>query len=222
MSSLLRTSIGKKVIVAVTGLLLFGFVLMHLAGNLTIFLGPDALNAYAEKLRHLGGLLWVARAALLAAALAHIAVSVQVTIENRRARPSRYAVVQPAQSTVASRSMIVSGLTILAFLAYHLAHFTFRVTHPDMSNLTDALGRHDVYSMVVYGFQQPVISGLYVTAMALLCLHLGHGLASTCQTLGWADDRTMPVAQRIGAIVAGLIAVGYCAIPVSVLAGWLK
>ena len=218
----LRSSIGTKLLVAITGLMLLGFVVAHLLGNLTIFLGPDGINAYGVKIRHLGALLWIARLVLLAAVVVHIALSIRLAIENRRARPSGYAMVRPMQSTAASRSMAVSGVMILAFVLYHLAHFTFRWTHPEISHSIDAMGRHDIYSMVVLSFQQPLVSGFYLLAMALLCAHLSHGIASTCQTLGLNDERTIPMVRRIGSATAILIFLGYASIPSSVMLGLLK
>ena len=208
--------------VALTGLMLLGFVIMHLLGNLTIFLGPDGLNAYALKLRHLGALLWVARAVLLVAVVVHIVFSIRLSIENRLARPERYAKLASRQSTEASRGMWISGLMILAFLAYHLAHFTFGLTHPSLAHLTDAAGRHDIYTMVVASFQSSTISALYLVAMGLLCSHLSHGIASTCQTLGVNNEATIPVVKRIGSALAALIFVGYASIPVAAWLGLLR
>jgi succinate dehydrogenase / fumarate reductase cytochrome b subunit len=217
--SLLRSSLGKKTVVALSGVILIGFVIMHLAGNLLVFRGPDALNAYAQKLRHLGPWLWVARVGLIAAAIAHVVASVLVTIENRRARPIPYAVQRTAKTTLGARTMALSGLLLLAFLVYHLLHFTFRVTHPEISHATDAAGRHHVYAMVVLSFQDLRLSLAYVAAMALLCLHLGHGIASTGQTLGLLTERTLPAAEWIGRIAALAVFIGYVSIPLAVLAG---
>ena len=217
----LGSSLGKKLIMAVTGLLLLGFVCMHLAGNLLIFLGPDALNAYAEKLEHLEDLLWVARLGLLAATAAHIWSSIVLTIENRRARPSAYKRFRPEETTLAARMMAVSGLLVLAFIIYHLLHFTFRVTHPEISNLLDGHGRRDVYTMVVRSFQDPRIALAYIVAMGLLCLHLSHGIRSAVQTLGVNPEQLHPQADRISQAAAILIMAGYMSIPLAVLTGVL-
>lgn len=220
--SWLRSSIGKKAMMAVSGLLLIGFVILHLLGNLLIYGGPDALNSYAEKLRHLGPILWIARLVLLTALVLHLITSIMLSKENRAARPVTYAKPQALRTTLAARTMMLSGLMVIAFIVYHLLHFTFRVTNPAISNLTDALGRHDVYAMVVYSFREPAIVGAYLIAMALLCAHLSHGIASAFQTLGLNNDRTLPVIERAGHLIAGLLFLGYLSIPLSVFLGVVK
>lgn len=207
---------------AVTGLALVGFVIMHLLGNLLIFRGPDALNAYAAKLLHLGALLWVARLILLAAVVVHIVMAIILTRENRSARPVAYAAQQAAHTTYAARTMMVSGVLLTVFIAYHLLHFTFRVTHPDISRLTDALGRHDVYSMVVGSFHNPLLALGYVASMALLCAHLSHGAGSFLQSLGLNNERWLPIIERAGRAFAVLLFAGYASIPTAVLLGWIR
>ena len=148
-----RSSVGKKMIVAITGIILILFVIGHLLGNLQIFLGPDWINSYSEHLRDLGPLLWLIRIFLLATVITHIYVTIQLAIENRRARPDRYIDRQYVKATFASRHMVMSGLIVLAFIIYHLAHFTVRVTDQRFGLLkADPLGHYDVYSMMVYGF----------------------------------------------------------------------
>ena len=207
---------------AVSGLLLLGFVIMHLAGNLLIFGGPAAINAYAKKLRDLGPLLWVVRGVLLMAVVVHVWTSLQLAIENRRARPERYALTCHRAATVAGRTMVLSGLLVAAYLVYHLLHVTFRVTNPDLSHTTDALGRHDVYAMMVLSFQQPAIAVVYVLGMALVGLHMSHGLGSACQTLGLTHQRTVDLAARVGQGVAFVIFTGYVAIPMAVWFGMIR
>ena len=204
---------------AVSGLVLVGFIISHLLGNLLIFGGPEALNAYGAKLRHLGWLLWVARVFLIVMVAVHITTSVQLAVENRRARPQRYRVQRYAETTPAARAMLVSGLLVLAYLVYHLLHFTFRVTNPEISHGVDALGRHDIYSMVVRSFQQPLIALTYIAGMAFVCLHLSHGVGSAFQTLGLTTERTIPVLTWISRLFALAVFLGYCAIPVAVLLG---
>ena len=216
------SSIGKKALMALSGLALFGFVLAHLAGNLLIFLGPSALNAYAAKLEHLGPWLWVARGGLLVALAVHIWASVQVTRENRRARPQAYARFRPEETTLAARTMMATGVLLLVFLIYHLLHFTFRVTHHEISHGLDALGRRDVYMMVVRSFQQPLLSLVYVLGVGAVCFHLSHGVASTRQTLGLNNERTLGVVSQAGAWAAVLIFLGYSAIPLAALLGMVK
>ena len=222
MIAALRSSIGMKTVMAATGLLLVGFVIMHLLGNLTIYLGPDALNAYAAKLRHFGPLLWVARAGLLATALLHIASSILVSVENRRARPIGYRVQRSLQTTYSARTMMVSGLLLAAFIVYHLLHFTFLVTNPDIAHLTDAQGRHHVYAMVVASFQQVPIAVVYIAAMGCLAMHLGHGIASFFQTLGLTTETLIPRLTRISNLAAFAIFLGYISIPLAVLGGVIK
>jgi len=218
----LKTSVGKKMVMAVTGLALVGFVVAHLLGNLSIYGGPGAINAYAEKLRHLGPLLWVARIGLITMAGLHIVTAICLVRENRAARPVPYVRQQTVETTYAARTMAVSGLIILAFIIYHLMHFTFRVTNPDLSHLHDALGRDDVYTMVVRSFQQPVIAGFYIVAQLLLASHLSHGLSSLLQSLGIHDSRTFACLKKAGCATAWLIFLGYVSIPVSVLLGFIK
>ena len=219
--SWLRSSLGKKTLMAISGLMLVGFVIMHLAGNLLVFAGAEALNAYAEKLRHVPALLWGARAALLAAVIVHVVTSVQLARENAAARPQHYAAYRAQKSTLAGRTMMLSGLLLLAYLVYHLLHFTFRTAHPELSMAVDPFGRHDVYAMVIMSFNNRAIALVYILGMAVLCAHLHHGIASTWQTLGFADERSLRLAGFIGRTAALLLFVGYSAIPVAVLLGYL-
>lgn len=220
--SWLRSSIGKKALMAVSGLVLVGFIISHLLGNLLIFGGPDALNAYGAKLRHLGWLLWVTRGFLIVMVVVHITTSVQLAIENRRARPQGYRVQRYAETSPAARSMLISGLLVLAYLVYHLLHFTFRVTNPALSHGVDALGRHDIYTMAVRSFQHIPIALAYIAGMAFVCLHLSHGVASAFQTLGLTSERTIPVLSWISRLFALAVFLGYCAIPVAVLLGVVR
>jgi succinate dehydrogenase / fumarate reductase cytochrome b subunit len=218
----LRSSIGRKLVVAVTGVLLLGFLIAHLAGNLQIFLGRDAINGYAVKLRQLGPLLWILRVGLLVAALAHVVLSVQLAVENRVARPVRYRRSGRVQTTLPARSMTLTGLMVLAFVLFHLAHFTWRLTHPEYSRLLDPEGRLDVYSMMVLGFQQRAIAGTYMLAMLLLGLHLIHGLNSIWQTFGFNHPRWNGLLLATGPLLGTLITGGYMAIPAAVLAGIIR
>ena len=220
--SWLRSSIGKKALMAVSGVVLVGFIISHLLGNLLIFRGADALNAYGAKLRHLGWLLWAARGFLLVMTAVHITTSVELAVENRRARPQGYRMQRYAQTTPAARLMLVSGLLVLAYLVYHLLHFTFRVTNPNLSHGIDALGRHDIYTMVVRSFQHVPIALAYIIGMACVCLHLSHGVASAFQTLGLTTERTIPVLSWISRLFALAVFLGYCAIPAAVLSGVVR
>jgi succinate dehydrogenase / fumarate reductase, cytochrome b subunit len=217
-----RSSIGKKALMALSGLALALFVLVHLAGNLLVFVGPDAMNAYALKLRHFGAWLWVARAGLILAALAHIWTSVALAIENRQARPRDYKRYRARTTSLAARFMLSTGVAFTAFLIYHLLHFTFRLTHPDISHGVDSLGRHDVYGMVVRSFQDPRVAFAYVVGVAALCVHLSHGIGSTFQTLGVNDERSLAVVSLTGRLASVAVFLGYSAIPLAAYLGYLR
>ncbi|HEV3410206.1 MAG TPA: succinate dehydrogenase cytochrome b subunit [Chthoniobacterales bacterium] len=222
LSAFYRSSVGKKFIVALTGLVLIGFIIGHLLGNLQIFLGPDVVNGYAQKLRDLGLILWLVRAFLLVNVIAHIYFTISLTIDNRRARPDAYAEKNYTKATFASRYMWLSGLVVLAFVLYHLAHFTFLWVNPEYAGLHDPHGRHDVFSMMVYGFRNPVVSAFYILSMFLLMLHLTHGASSFFQSLGWNEKTLNPRLATGGRVFAWLIFLGYTSIPVAVLAGLVQ
>lgn len=223
LSAFYRSSIGKKIIVAITGGILVGFIVGHLLGNLQIFFGPDYINSYAEKLRSLGVLLWVIRVFLLVVVVLHIYFTIRLAIDNRRARGVSYAKKEHVKATLASRSMALSGLLLLAFIIYHIAHFTVQVADPRFALLKmDPLNRHDVYSMMVYGFQNILVSGVYIVAMFLLALHLSHGSSSFFQSLGLNDKNLTPKLARGARIFAWLIFAGYVSIPLAVLTGLVK
>jgi succinate dehydrogenase / fumarate reductase cytochrome b subunit len=218
-----RSSVGRKIIVAVTGVILILFVIGHLLGNLQIFLGPEWINGYAEYLRDLGPFLWVIRAFLLVVVIVHIYYTIRLAAENRRARPERYRRKDTVKATFASRSMVMSGLILLAFIICHLLHFSVRTTDPRFAALPkDPLGHYDVYSMMVLGFSSPLVSGFYIVAMFLLCLHLSHGSSSFFQSLGLNNQKLAPRLAWAGRIFAWLLFVGYSSIPTAVLLGWVK
>lgn len=222
MPHFVSSSIGKKVVVAVTGLVLFGFVIVHMLGNLQVFLGREALNAYAEKLRHLGPFLWLARAVLLAALVAHVVVAARLSRENRAARPVRYRREATVQASYASRTMLMSGAITFLFVVYHLAHFTFGRVHPEYFHRVDALGRHDVYAMVVGSFGDPWVSAAYIAAMLPLAMHLSHGASSLFQSLGLNHPKYAPCVRGAGVAVALVVLAGNCSIPLAVLAGVVR
>lgn len=210
-------------IVAATGVILILFVIGHLLGNLQIFLGPDWINGYAEHLRDLGPFLWVIRGFLLVTVLAHIYYTIRLAMENRRARPERYRRKETVKATFASRSMVMSGLILLAFIIYHLLHFTVRTTDPRFLALPkDPLGHYDVYSMMILGFQSWLISGFYILGMFLLALHLSHGSSSFFQSLGLNNQKLTPRLAFGGRIFAWCLFIGYSSIPAAVLLGWVK
>ncbi|HTF38938.1 MAG TPA: succinate dehydrogenase cytochrome b subunit [Blastocatellia bacterium] len=216
-----RSSLGKKYVMAITGFLLFLFVIVHMAGNLQVYLGREPMNAYAELLKSRPGLLWTARGGLFVIAVLHIISALQLAAENRAARPEPYAEGKPIAS-LASRTILLSGLIVFAFIVYHLMHFTFGVTNPDFMDLRDASGRHDVFSMVVEAFRNPYVSAFYIISMGLLCLHLSHGVSSLFQSLGIRRKGTVAAFNSVARIAAIVIFIGNCSIPISILAGVVK
>ena len=215
-----HSSLGKKYVMAITGLLLFLFVIVHMAGNLQVYLGPEPMNAYAELLQSKPGLLWTARVGLFVIAVLHIISALQLAAENRAARPQAYAVGKPL-ATLASRTILISGLIVFAFIVYHLMHFTLGVTNPEFMELRDG-NRHDVYRMVVEGFRNPYVSAFYIISMGLLCLHLSHGVSSLFQSLGVRRKSSVAAFNRFAQISAIVIFVGNCSIPISILAGVVR
>ena len=213
--------ITAKLLMAITGSGLLFFVLVHMLGNLQIYLGQDALNAYAKKLKDMPALLWMARAGLIVLFSGHLALAVLLRRANRKARPRGYVIDDPIQTSFASRTMLTSGLVVFAFLIYHLLHFTLGVTDPPGHQQIDAEGRHDVYSMVVSSFQNVYVSAAYIFAMLVLGLHLSHGTSSVFQTFGITTDRSRVMIHRVGVIVAATIMLGNISIPVAVLLGFL-
>ncbi len=226
-SRIWNSSLGKKYIMAITGCVLFFFVVGHLIGNLQIFLGPEAINRYGSFLQSMGELLWVARLTLLAMVLLHISSAVRLTAENREARGQAYVDYKPVGSSYASRTMMMSGLIIAAFIIYHLLHFTVQkesvnFTGRNFLDLHDAKGRHDVFAMMVLGFQKPMVSLFYIVAIALLCLHLSHGVSAMFQSLGWKKHYYKALLDKGARVLAIFIFAGYVSIPVSVLLGYGK
>jgi succinate dehydrogenase / fumarate reductase cytochrome b subunit len=221
-STFCHSSIGRKIIVAVTGLVLILFVIGHLLGNLQIYLGPEWINSYSQHLRDLGPLLWLVRGVLLLTVILHIYFTILLAVENRRARPDRYKGQEHVKATWASRHMAISGLVVLAFIIFHLLHFTghnFNARFPLLK--ADPLNRYDVYSMMVYGFQNVYVSAFYIVALFLLTLHLTHGSSSFFQSLGLNNKRLTPRLAFGGRVLAWLLFIGYASIPVAVLLGWI-
>ena len=211
------STIGRKVVMAVTGVVLFGFVLGHFVGNLTLYLGPEAINHYSEFLHGFlhGGGLWVARAVLLTCAVLHVWSATSLTLESWAARPRGYRRWTAKDSTYASRTMRWGGVILAAFIVFHLMNLTFGDAHPDYV-------RGDVYHNVVAAFQVWPVSVFYVVAMAALGLHLDHGVWSMCQTLGLSHPRYKRWARGAALGFALLIVAGNCSFPIAVLAGWVR
>jgi succinate dehydrogenase / fumarate reductase cytochrome b subunit len=217
--SLLRSSLGLKIVMAVTGLILFGFVVAHMIGNLQVYLGPEAMDEYAVFLRSVlhGTGLWIARAVLLVAAGLHIWSAWRLTMINRAARPVGYREVERRESTYASRTMRWSGVLILLFIVYHLLHFTFGapVVHPHFVHGA-------VYHNFVTGFRSPLVSGFYILAMLALGLHLYHGAWSFMQTLGLSHPRYNNLRHALATLLTVVVVVGNISFPVAVLTGLLR
>jgi succinate dehydrogenase / fumarate reductase cytochrome b subunit len=221
-ASFLTSSIGRKWIVALTGLGLFGFVVGHLIGNLQVFIGPEPLNRYAYFLQNLGELLWAIRLGLLATLVAHVVFTIKLRLENRAARGTRYAVTTRRAATFPARMMMLSGLMVLCFIIFHLLHFTAQTVDPSFLALHDEKGRHDVYRMMILGFQSKAASAFYIVAVGLLAMHLNHGIGSLFQTLGLNSAKVRPLWEKGGVAFSWLIFLGYASIPVAVLTGVLK
>ncbi len=218
----LTSTVGTKYLVAGSGAILVAFVFFHMLGNLQIYLGPDALNSYAEMLKNAGALIWIARLGLLGALAIHIWGIATLSLRNKAARPEPYQVKRPLLSTYASRHMLLTGLVLLAFVAYHLMHFTLGVTHPDQFALFDSDGRHDVYSMVVLGFREPAVAISYILAMALLGLHLGHGVGSAFRSAGLSGPRFRSTVEGCGRLLAVVVVAGNISIPLFCLLGLIQ
>ncbi len=223
--NLLTSTVGRKILMAVTGLMLVCFITVHLMGNLSVFAGADGINAYAKHLHDLGPLVWVFRLAMLGLFAVHITFGIQLYLENKAATPETYAVQKTLVTTFSAKTMIFTGLIILTFLVYHLLHFTVQVTNPEISAShlpLDAAMRPDVFSMVVLSFQKVFISVIYIIAMVALFLHLSHGVSSWVQTLGWSTGPSQDKVTAIGKIVAIVYGLAYIAIPLFILARIVK
>ena len=239
--SLFGSSIGRKILMAVTGVILIGFAVGHLVGNLQVFQHPDHLNGYAQFLHNLGPLLWVARIGLIVAVVIHIWAATVLTLENKKARGSDYGFKHTIQATLASRAMRWTGYIVGLFLLYHLAHFTIGAA--GTATFKDNLPAHtmgntyrvagfpvidagakvaDVHTMVIRGFQQPVVAILYIVAVGLLSLHLLHGFDSLFQTLGLRNAKWSAFLRKVSVAFCLLYFIGNLAIPGAVLAGKLQ
>ena len=242
LGTLFNTSIGKKFLMALTGIVLIGFVTGHLVGNLQIFAEPDRINGYAHFLQALGPVLWAVRIFLFVCVAVHVWAAVALTLESRAARgPEAYAIKKWLSATVASRYMRLSGIVVLAFLIYHLAHFTlgvaqadsFKAALPHWTMLADAREFgvplaakgdivHDVYSMVFLGFANPVVSIFYIIAVGLLSVHILHGIDSLFQTIGWRSAKWSAGLRKVALIYCILYFLGNLAIPGAILTGIAK
>lgn len=209
---------GKKVVMAVTGFILFLFIIGHLLGNLLVFSGPSRFNSYASILHFDGTILWIARAILIISVVLHIVATVQLALRNKAARPVGYSRKKAINSSYASRTMYWSGPIILAFVIFHLLEFTSGTIHPNSVFIPG-----DVYHNVLAGFQVWWVSAWYIFALILLGFHLRHGLWSMLQSFGIPQSPAREIVlKRIALVVATVIIIGYILIPISVLTGILK
>jgi succinate dehydrogenase / fumarate reductase cytochrome b subunit len=208
---------GKKIVMAVTGAILFTFVIGHMLGNLQIFEGPAKINAYGRFLHNLGEILWAERIVLLTAVALHIVATVQLALRNKAARPVGYSRRQAINSSYASRTMYWSGPIVLAFVIFHLLHLTAGMIVPGAAFIEG-----DVYHNVVSGFQVWWVSVWYIFAVSLLGLHLRHGIWSMFQSVGLNHPRYTPLLKQAAIWIAAAIVLGYISIPISVLLGLVK
>ena len=215
--SFFDATVGKKAVMAVSGLILFGFVVAHMTGNLLAYLGPEALNAYAVWLREFlhGAGLWIARGVLLLAVILHIWSAVALTIENRKARPVDYRRRTWDESTYASRTMVWSGPILALFIVYHLLHLTTGNLHP---NFVEG----DVYHNFVAGFRVLPVSAFYILSMLALGLHLHHGVWSMLQTLGLSHPRWNSLRKAFAVGITAVVVVGNISLPIAVLLGCIR
>jgi succinate dehydrogenase / fumarate reductase cytochrome b subunit len=211
-----QTTVFKKAVMAVTGLILFLFVIGHMVGNLQIFAGRETLDAYGHLLHAVPELLWPVRIVLLTAVTLHIVSTIQLVKIKSDARPVAYVKKDNSHSSYASRTMYWSGPIIAAFVVYHILHLTLGMAQPSV------YVQGAVYDNVVYGFQNYAISGFYILSMALLCTHLYHGAWSMFQSVGVSHPRYTPLLKKFAAIMAAIIFIGNVSIPVAVMLGLVK
>lgn len=210
------STIGKKIVMAATGLIMVGFLIGHMVGNLQVFLGAEKLNAYSKFLHGLGELLWLVRGVLLASLVLHVTAAVQLTRLDLAARPVAYAKHETRAATFASRTIRWGGVVIAIFIVLHLLHFTTGTLRPA------AFSAENVYGNVTGNFAIPWVAALYVAAMIAIGLHLYHGTWSAFRTLGLAEPSAHPLQRRIAGVVALVVWLGFTIVPVGVLLGWAR
>jgi len=209
------SSIGKKAVMAVTGLVLFGFLILHMLGNLQVFLGREVMNHYAETLHGNPGLLWVARVVLLVSVVLHTWAAIQLTAVKAAARPVAYIKQGNVQGSTGSRTMMLSGPVIALFVIGHLLHFTTGTIHPQFVEL-------HAYENVITGFANPIAAGLYIVAMILVGFHLSHGIWSMFQSIGFSHPRYTPLIKKFAGVFSWILIAGFISVPIAVLAGIVR
>ncbi|HJW72564.1 MAG TPA: succinate dehydrogenase cytochrome b subunit [Geothrix sp.] len=213
----LASSVGRKVVMAATGVILFGFVTVHMIGNTQAYLGAEPFNHYAEFLKTMvhGAGIWIFRAVLLTAALLHIWAATTLTLDNRAARPIGYRQQQPVASTWASRTMRWSGVILAVFIIYHLLHFTTGTVHPNFDHANP-------YANFVNGFKVPAAAGFYIVAQLCLGLHMWHGVWSCTQTLGLSHHRYEALRRNFATVLTVLVVGVNISYPIAVLTGFIR
>lgn len=217
---LFRTSIGSKLMMAISGLVLVGFITGHMIGNLKVFQGQEAINDYAAWLQG-HPLLWGIRLVILAVFTLHVYTGIRLYRENRAARPRRYATRVPVETGFAARHMLLSGLIVLAFVIYHLLHLTIGVVQPQYAGLLDGDGRPDIYSRLVLGLSNPWLAAIYATAVSLVGLHLWHAVRSMLYTLGFGHDAWRRATDIGTGVFSALVVTGFLSMPLAAQLGWL-
>jgi succinate dehydrogenase / fumarate reductase cytochrome b subunit len=216
-----RSSVGAKQIMALTGLGLVLFAIFHMLGHLGMFAGRDAFNSYAHTLQSLGALKWIARGGLLFIFVLHVVMAIRLVALNRAARPVPYAVYRPVSATLAGRTMAWTGLVVLVFVIYHLLHFTLGMVQPEYFHTLDPQKRYDAYTMFVRGFEVVPIYLSYLVAIALLASHLSHGAVSWLQSLGMRHPKYDGFLRALGPGLTAILFVGYMAPPTAVVLGMI-
>ena len=214
------STVGVKAVMAVAGVGLVTYAVLHMLGNLQVLVGRDAFNAYAHALKSTPALLWTARILPGAALAVHVAGALYLARRNRLARPERYRA-PSVPSLAPARVMLLTGSVVLAFIVLHLAHFTFGWTHPQDFHRVDALGRHDAYAMVVLGFSRPLLALFYAVAQTAVAFHLWHAVTSVWRTLGLVMPRHDRLVRWCGPAVAGVVLLGNLAIVGAIQLGML-
>lgn len=215
----LRSTIGLKVLMAVSGLALVGFALVHMLGHLQVFAGRDAYNTYAQMLQSLGAIKWLARFGLVGVLTLHIFCALTLSRRNKAARPQEYAVRRMQRATGYGRAMLLTGFVFVAFILYHLAHFTLGWVHPQYFHVVDSLNRPDIYGNFVRSFTNPVITIAYLVAVVAVSMHATHATSSMLRTLGVSQGGTRKVCERAGATVGVTLLAGFACVPLACLLG---
>jgi succinate dehydrogenase / fumarate reductase cytochrome b subunit len=230
--SYLQSSILSKIVMAVTGAMLVGYIVIHTAGNLLIYGGQDAINSYSQFLHSLGPVLWIARIVLLVALILHVWTSIVLKVSSNEAKPEKYAVKNYFKAKLTSRTMLWTGIAVFLFVVYHVAHLTLHITNPEhvvnqmylpnglhLSSAATMFNyeRTDVYRMVILGFQNPLISLGYMIAVTIVGFHLNHAVQSMFQTLGLNHPKYFPTIQKSSVALSFIIVICLISIPIAVL-----